>query len=479
VRLKVEDSTNAARSVETEAVTTIANAWETLTFDFAVPVAGTPGLNLDVTYNRLAIFFNFGVSGAAAGAQTFYFDDVAFIGGGGLPVGPFSDLTFDSAGTVYTLTGFGGAEDSSLQPDPINRANTVVRVNRSSSAQTFAGTVVSTGPNLTAGTIPFSATNTRMTVRVYSPAAGIHVRLKVEDASDPSHSVETEAVTTVANAWEMLTFDFANPVSGTPALNLAYDYNRLIIFFNFGVDGAVAGAQTYYFDDVLFVTGGGGGGGAGPIVFASGYLTANRTVEGGEWGFYSGNFTNYSNTYSGGGFVDGTPALPAADTYIYLVVATSAPTTDGFMGIFTGAPGYTVAAPNQGVTLNGQTSLRIEIGMAAEWFQQPTNKALTVRLVGAQVYSDGSGGRCQILIDTPLTPTTADLTLYTIALGSMTLAQGCNGGGFGSGVTTLAAALAQPIGEVHVQAVFPQVNTTTLAGTEYPTGFTRGSVTFE
>jgi hypothetical protein len=149
------------------------------------------------------------------------------------------------------------------------------------------------------------------------------------------------------------------------------------------------------------------------------------------------------------------------------------------MGIFTGAPGYTVAAPNAGVTLNGQTTLKIEIGMAAEWFQQATNKALTVRLVGAQVYADGSGGRCQILIDTPLTPTTADLTLYSIPLGSMTLAQGCNGGGFGSGVTTLAEALAKPIGEVHVQAVFPQVNTTTRAGTEYPTGFTRGSVTFE
>jgi len=302
------------------------------------------------------------------------------------------------------------------------------------------------------------------------------VLLKVEDSADPANRFsETDAFTTRAGAWETLTFDFAN---GTPALNLSYDYNRLIIFFNFGVAGATANAQTFYFDDVLFVTGGGGG---SPIVFASGYASNNRTVEGGEWGFYSGNFTNYSNTYAGGGFVDDNPALPAADTYIYLVVATSAATTDGFMGIFTGAPGYTIAAPNQGVTLNGQTSLKIEVGMGAEWFQQPNNKALTVRLVGAQVYTDGSGNRCQILIDTPLTPTTADLSLYTITLGSMTLAQGCAGGGFGSGITTLTQALAQPIGEVHVQAVFPQVNTTVRngAGTEYPTGFTRGSVTFE
>ena len=643
VRLKVEDSSNSAHSVETEAVTTRANAWETLTFDFANPVAGTPALNPDFTYNRVIIFFNFGTTGAAAGARTYYFDDVTFIGGGGLPVGPFSDVTFDSTGVVYTLTGFGGAEDASLQPDPTSPANTTVRVNRSATAETFAGTVVSTGPSLTVGIIPFSATNTRMTVRVYSPAVGIVVRLKVEDAADPSRSVETEAVTTRANAWETLTFDFSKPVAGTPALNLSYKYNRLIIFFNFGTAGAAAGAQTYYFDDVLFATGsgtssgntgtcaapnctdfsaagigfgvfentGGGtveiandpndaankvvkfvkktgdndyfgttitglagpaaltatnktvtlrvyspaagtnfllkleggpggavvekdvattvagawetlsfdlsagvagtyatvvifpngrskvtadktmyidelkfpaaGGGGGPIVFASGYATNNRTVEGGEWGFYSGNFTNYTNTYAGGGFVDGPGAVPAADSYVYLVVATSAPTTDGFMGIFTAAPGYTVAAPNAGVTLSGQANLKIEVGMATEWFQQPTNKQLTVRLVGSQVYSNGAGGFCQILVEKPVTPTTADLTAYAIQLNSMNLAQGCNGGGFNSGVTTLAQALAKPIGEVHVQAIFPQVNTTVKngAGTEYPTGFTRGSVSFE
>jgi hypothetical protein len=61
----------------------------------------------------------------------------------------------------------------------------------------------------------------------------------------------------------------------------------------------------------------------------------------------------------------------------------------------------------------------------------------------------------------------------------MTLAQACNGDGFTSGVTTLAEALAMPIGEIHVQAIFPQVNTTQLSGVEYPTGFTRGSVSFE
>ncbi|MGB7903607.1 MAG: Ig-like domain-containing protein, partial [Steroidobacteraceae bacterium] len=46
----------------------------------------------------------------------------------------FTSITFDSAGVVYTLTGFNGAEDSSLQPDPTNAINTVVRVNRAADA---------------------------------------------------------------------------------------------------------------------------------------------------------------------------------------------------------------------------------------------------------------------------------------------------------------------------------------------------------
>jgi hypothetical protein len=112
--------------------------------------------------------------------------------------------------------------------------------------------------------MPFTATDTRISVRVYSPAAGIKVRLKAEDATDPTRSVETDATTTLANAWETLIFNFANQVAGTAALNPAFTYNRLTIFFNFGVTGATAGAQTFYFDDVLFVAGSGGCGTTAP-----------------------------------------------------------------------------------------------------------------------------------------------------------------------------------------------------------------------
>jgi hypothetical protein len=50
-----------------------------------------------------------------------------------------------------------------------------------------------------AAPIPITASATTMSVRVYSPDAGIPVRLKIETVGDPTRSVETEAMTTVAN----------------------------------------------------------------------------------------------------------------------------------------------------------------------------------------------------------------------------------------------------------------------------------------
>ncbi len=89
-----------------------------------------------------------------------------------------------------------------------------------------------------------------------------------------------------------LTFDFATPVPGTPALNTSLKYNQLVIFFNFGKTGAQAGAQTFYFDQVTFVGGGGTGGGGGFVngVFADDYVgdlpATAKSTQGGDVGFF-------------------------------------------------------------------------------------------------------------------------------------------------------------------------------------------------
>ncbi len=180
-------------------------------------------------------------------------------------------VSFNATDVGYGLVGFGGAEDSSIVADPTDAANKVAKVVRAAGAETYAGTTIT---DTVAGVqrgfspkIPFNTTDTRMTVRVWSPDANIPVRLKVEDSTDPNKSVETEATVTTAAGWQTLTFNFANQATGTSALNLGFNYNKATIFFDFGRPKANAVPKTYYFDDLAFLPGaaGGGGGSCGTV----------------------------------------------------------------------------------------------------------------------------------------------------------------------------------------------------------------------
>ncbi len=258
VRLKIEDKSDPTRSVETEAVTTVAGAWEVLIFDFANEAPGTAALNVSYTFNMASMFFNFGTTGAVAGEKTYLLDDVVFIGGGGTGSALIDlPITWDDPAVDYTTTDFGG-NVSSLAADPLDAGNTILSVTKTGSAELWAGTTLSTPAGL-ASAIAINNSNTRISARVLSPDAGIPVRMKIEDKNDPTRSVETEAVTTVAGAWEVLIFDFANEAPGTAALNISYTFNMASIFFNFGTTGAVAGEKTYLLDDVVFIGGGGTG----------------------------------------------------------------------------------------------------------------------------------------------------------------------------------------------------------------------------
>ncbi len=243
VLLKVESASDPNQAAEVQALTTVAGGWETLSFDFA-------GLaDPDLVYDKASLFPNFGTAGTG---EVYYLDDLTYPGpagggggGGGGVVVPFSDLTFDEA-IPPLLTGFGGAVGA-VVADPTDASNMVAQVVKTTGAETWAGTTVSTGANLSVGVIPFSASATAMTVRVWSPDAGTPVRLKAEDAANSGVSVETEATTTVAAGWETLTFDFANQSAGTAALNPSATYDKVSIFFDFGNVGTGA---TYYADDI-------------------------------------------------------------------------------------------------------------------------------------------------------------------------------------------------------------------------------------
>ena len=472
VRLKVEDAADGTKSAETEALTTVAAGWQTLLFNFANPAAGTAALNLANTYNKASIFFNFGKTGAAGGGGTFYFDDLAFrgssftvacpsAGGGGTATS--TTISMDEA-TAPTLTGFGGAEDSAIVADPTNAANKVARVIKSGTAELWAGTTISNLANQAIAPIGFTATNRTITARVWSPTAGTPVRLKVENASDPTKSVETEASTTVASGWQTLSFNFANPAAGTAALDLAATYNKLSIFFNFGTTGAAAGgARTYYVDDIVYPApaaaggGGGGGGSTGPVTFSSGF-GATATVQGGAYGGYSGSSVDGFNCGapaqcgSGGSF---TPAVAAADTGFFYFYQTPTAVTSLYAGIFVQAPGLTTGlsgtGDTPGVSIAGKTSMSFTFGQNPEWFNGPA-KNFGVILTLGKYYNVGSASApaaCNIKLLAAVTPTAQAATRYTLQLSDFTLIQTCNV----AGLTPASALALGPLSQVDFQAV--------------------------
>ncbi|HZX23737.1 MAG TPA: hypothetical protein VFF18_09385, partial [Woeseiaceae bacterium] len=221
--------------------------WQELCFDFTGNTAGAP-------VTGISIFFDLGAVGDVANDPdnwTFFYDDIQQTSEPCTvpPVEPeFATITFDDPETTYTLIDFGGTS-STVTNDPDGGANQVVLTVKTAAAQVWAGTTVSTLPGEAVPAIPLDADNTQMSVRVFSPDAGIPVLLKIEDASNAAVFVEALASTTAVNTWETLTFDFSNPQQGS-AFDPTATYNKVSIFFNFGTDGATAGEKSYYFDDI-------------------------------------------------------------------------------------------------------------------------------------------------------------------------------------------------------------------------------------
>jgi hypothetical protein len=238
VLLKVENLTNGGIFFEKEVTSTVANAWEDMAFDFRT-------INTANAYSKVVIICDNGVVGNGTANFTWLFDDIRLTNQ--MPVGLLDlPVTFDLPNVNYEVTDFGGAV-SVPATDPTNGANNVKRTTKPNGAETWAGSTM--GAAFTSA-IPFTATRTQMSIRVYSPAAGIKVRLKVEDRTNNARSVETEAMTQAANTWETLIFDFATPSAGTASLNLGFTYNMASVFFDFGTGGS---GREFLWDDVTFL----------------------------------------------------------------------------------------------------------------------------------------------------------------------------------------------------------------------------------
>lgn len=161
-------------------------------------------------------------------------------------------IDFESTTLTYSWSGFGsssyGAIPASVVTNPdksgINVSNKVVKIEKPSGAQVWAGASLDLDSK-----IDFSK-GTKVKVAVWSPKVGATILFKTEVSTSPKDGngnptvfVEVQGTTTVANAWEIITFDLTTASS----FSAANSYDRVILFPDFNVGGT---GTSYYFDDI-------------------------------------------------------------------------------------------------------------------------------------------------------------------------------------------------------------------------------------
>jgi len=254
IMMKFEDTTsppdgngNPSIIAEVIANTTTSNEWEILAFDMSLH----PGYSASNNYDQLVFFPDFGTAGLTGG-ESYYLDDIQ--NSAITVVGPTVPLDFEDTNITYQIIGFGAADLSGIpaeittNPDMsgINTSATVAHINKPEGAQVWAGASIplSAAIDLSQGSV--------FEVKVWSPRVDVPINLKFEDTTSPpdgdgNPSIIAEVVvnTTTSNEWEILVFDMALH----PAYSANNNYDRLVLFPDFGSVGVIGG-ESYYFDDI-------------------------------------------------------------------------------------------------------------------------------------------------------------------------------------------------------------------------------------
>ncbi len=229
VLLKVENASNGAISFEKEVTTTVANQWEDLVFDYSA-------INTSNQYHKLVFIFDLGTMGDGSPNFTFLVDDIRLVNSVPLNL----PMNFELPAVLYNWINFdGGVATTVANPAP-GGINTSAQVGKmvKNPGQVWGGSVISL-----ANPIPFAASGNVMKMKVYSPRVGAKVLLKVENLTDGGINFEREVLTTVANAWEELSFDYG-------AINTANSYQKIVLIFELGIPGDGSANFTFHFDDI-------------------------------------------------------------------------------------------------------------------------------------------------------------------------------------------------------------------------------------
>jgi hypothetical protein len=146
-------------------------------------------------------------------------------------------LDFQSTVINYAFTNFGGGNSTVVDNPSATGINTSTRVGKmvKNAGEVYGGSLIAL-----VNPINFSVNRT-MRMKVYSPRVGAKVLLKVEGPNGANF--EKEVLTTTANTWELLTFDYT-------AINAGNSYQSVVLIFDLGIMGNGSANFTWYFDDI-------------------------------------------------------------------------------------------------------------------------------------------------------------------------------------------------------------------------------------
>lgn len=367
-----------------------------------------------------------------AGASDTFEDDITIaipIDGGDGTDDPCTEETTQSLSAVdFNLTfqtdpsasigSFDAGFSWITNPDSVNDVNTSCKVGQieRTSNNPFANNQIELDAKL-----DFNASG-GFTMKVWSPTVGTNVLVKLEDMADAGSFVEISAVTTVASAWEELTFPVASSESGK--------YDLIILFFELNTDTA----ETYYIDD---------------------FALYECTVDCGGDVVDGGNGTDEDNLITNGGFETGDGSgwdlAGAANNGTFEVSAEAARCDD-----FGASLGADVDASGGGATLQVIRQANIGVGTVTPNSDITISFDLKGSLAGAggvfiaEFFSEGSAGvsKTEILGGAPLSPTdTWTRYAFTTTTGS----------DVSSGVTLQLKSECGPIGGCAVEAFIDNI----------------------
>jgi hypothetical protein len=189
--------------------------------DYTTDVSGITQLLFDTTENNAIV----------------YIDNLYFYKTSSNTSGP-TPITFE---TPFTLDAFdGGSTKVIANPDTNGNTSASVLELVKGAGQPWAGSKI-TVPT------PFSfAGSTSVSLKVWSPRAGLTLMMKFEDAvpwPNNTGSAEIIATTTVANQWQTLSFDHS-------AIDTSIDWNNMVLIMENGTQGDGSADYTIYLDDI-------------------------------------------------------------------------------------------------------------------------------------------------------------------------------------------------------------------------------------